>query len=152
MKILITYGTRPLAQRLVRLLQQQQHETVLATCEAIPTILKDFHPIPNAKNPTFAHEMLKLCLDLGVEYVVPLSVEEIRSLHEARILFEEYEISLLIPAVLENVSFVQHPPATQQLYLFATDALLLSGEEIPPVGEKVGLYTRHEGDWCLVTL
>lgn len=115
-------------------------------------MLKNFQVVPKADNSTFAHEVLKLCLDLGVDYVVPLSVAEIYSLHEARVLFGEYGILALVPEVLEGVHIAERLDATQPLYLFAGGVDMLSGTDAGFANGRIGLYTRLREQWHLVTV
>ena len=52
---------------------------------------------PHPESASFAHEMLTLCLDLGVQQLIPLRRAELLPLEEARLLFLEFDINLIIP-------------------------------------------------------
>ena len=97
--ILITHGTRPLAQRLARQLPEGKEVLFGAADEMSDVLLRTGHYVrlPGAKSPAFAHEMLKICLDYGVSLLLPLGREEQLALLEAKILFEEYGIAVLLP-------------------------------------------------------
>jgi len=53
--------------------------------------------IPDENSASFAHELLSLCLSNHISHVIPLKEKEVVALAEAKILFEEYEIQVLIP-------------------------------------------------------
>lgn len=151
--ILVTYGTRPLAQRLAKFVGDR-YSIVPATSEEVPSVLSErFRLIPNAKNPVYTHEILKVCLDLGVEYVLPIHTDEIHVLRETRVLFEEYGISLLIPASL-NRPVVVNVPSTYALTLVHEGQALDGGvKRIEGLTvEDSGLFTLHEGLWHLVSI
>lgn len=57
--------------------------------------------IPNETSASYAHELLAFCLDKGIEEVIPLKELEIKALSEAKVLFAEYGINLLIPDLLQ---------------------------------------------------
>lgn len=119
-KILITYGTRPLAQR-VKQLVEHLFDVHFATCEEIPSILaKNYTSIPTGSNPTFAHEVLKLSLDLGIDYILPLGKQELLPFAEAKILFEEYAIEVLVPSKdkLEELFILENPNKEMGLDVF----------------------------------
>src|SRR5690606_12037450 len=108
--ILITYGTRPLAQRVGRLLSSR-YEIAYASSEAFPDILlkQNYYRIPMGATPTFAHEILTLCLDDGCRMILPLGKKELQPLHEARISLEEYGIVVLLPDNLEDCLMLESP-------------------------------------------
>lgn len=108
--ILITLGTRPFAQRVGKLLSSH-YGVVYASSEPFPDILlkQHYHRIPTGTNPTFVHEVLKLCLDKGYQMILPLSKIELQPLHEARILLEEYRITVLLPRNLEDCFILENP-------------------------------------------
>ena len=118
-KLLITYGTRPLAQRLSKILLPE-FEVFLATSEEIPSFLSsNFPKIPTGANPTFAHEMLKLSLDKQIDFLLPLGLPEIQSLANSKILFEEYGIEVLSPntEVLETLFVLENPASSVPMSL-----------------------------------
>lgn len=60
--------------------------------------------VPNANRTSFAHELLSLCLDYQIEAIFPLRYEEQEPIKEAKILFQEYGISVLIPDKFNNLN------------------------------------------------
>ncbi len=114
-KILITFGTRPLAMRIAKKLGAD-FEILYASSEEIPELLLksgNYAPIPKGLLPTFAHEVLKLSLDQQIDYVLPLGGFELEALSEAKVLFEEYQISVLAPDkdLLDTIPIMENPPA-----------------------------------------
>ncbi|HAK30012.1 MAG TPA: hypothetical protein DCO90_12390 [Sphingobacterium sp.] len=114
-KILITFGTRPLAMRIAKRLGTD-FEILYASSEDIPELLLasgKYAKIPKGLLPTFAHEILKLSLDQEVDYVLPLGGFELEPLSTAKVLFEEYQISVLVPGKqqLETIPVMENPPA-----------------------------------------
>lgn len=122
--ILITYGTRPFAQRVGRLLSAR-FKVTYASSEPFPDILlrQNYHRIPTGPHPAFAHEILKLCLDNGYQQVLPLGKMELQPLHEARVLMEEYGITLLMPAELETSFMLESPSAEVHVLKSGIDML-----------------------------
>ncbi|WP_409149998.1 hypothetical protein [Sphingobacterium sp. BS-2] len=146
-KLIITFGTRPLAQRLSKMLNQQL-EVLFATSEEVPSFLEaNFKKIPTAANPTFAHELLKLCLDKEVNYLLPLGLNEINFLAESKVLFEEYGIQLLAPDkdTLAELFVLENPPSAVELVLVHEGKSLNSDRQLDM--EVSGLFTvSDEGD------
>lgn len=111
--LLITFGTRALAQRLSNLLKND-FTIHFATSEEVPVFLNSkFMVIPVGSNPTYAHELLKICLDQQIQILLPIGLSEVKAIAEAKVLFEEYNIQVLTPSLeeLEEV-FVFTNPAT----------------------------------------
>jgi hypothetical protein len=100
LKVLITAATTAKAYKLQRLLDQGQ-TYVYADQESLPGFMaggKQFVRISSGDSPSFVHELLKVCLDLQIDVVCPLRKNEILSLSEARQLFLEYNIKLIVPS------------------------------------------------------
>lgn len=113
--ILITQGTRPFAQRVARHLPAGQR-IVFGAADEMPEVLLhngNYVRLPSPRSSTFAHEMLKICLDRQVATLIPLGKLELGRLMEARILFEEYGVQLLLPErrALETLVVIENPPA-----------------------------------------
>ena len=127
-KILITYGTRPFAQRIGALLSPV-YEVGYASAESFPDLLLrgNYHRIPTGANPTFVHELLKLCLDKGYQLLLPLGKLELQPLHEARILLAEYGIEVLLPSELADCPLMESPSG--ELCILQEGKDLLTGEK-----------------------
>lgn len=109
-RILITFGTEPLAQRIGKLLADQ-YTLLYASSQPFPEILlkQNYRKVPTASNPTYVHEVLKLALDEAIDFILPLGQGELQALQEARILFEEYGINLLMPISLDGILITEKP-------------------------------------------
>lgn len=131
-KILITCGTRPFAQRVSKLLSFK-YTVLFGSSEVFPDVLlkTGYRKIPTGRNPTFAHELLKLCLDEGCQFVLPLSKQELAGLHQARVLFAEYGIHVLIPESLEETTGVEDPAPGLLLQVFNKGEDLVTGIKLP---------------------
>ncbi|MDM1294921.1 hypothetical protein HX021_11575 [Sphingobacterium sp. N143] len=130
-KILITFGTRPLAMRIAKKLSDH-FEVLYASSEEIPDLLlksANYVKIPKGLLPTYAHEILKLSLDRQVDYVLPLGGFELSPLAEAKVLFEEYQISVLVPDkdILDTLPIIENPPADLSYTLLSKGENLLDG-------------------------
>ncbi|WP_353184116.1 hypothetical protein [Parapedobacter lycopersici] len=118
---LITQGTQPLAQRLARQLPAT-HRVVFGAADEMPEVLLrsgNYVRIPQADSPAFAHEMLKRCLDSHVEVLIPLGKYELKPLLEAKLLFNEYGIRVLLPeqALFDQLMLFENPPAQLPLHI-----------------------------------
>ncbi len=150
--ILITYGTQPFAQRIGRLLSSR-YEVAYASSEPFPDILlkQNYHRIPTGANPTFAHEILKLCLDKGYQIILPLGKMEGQPLNEARVLLEEYGIAVLLPRDLEDCFVIENPSGAVHVLKSGKD--MLTGEQLcdsPFSGVGMMSDSDEEPILCLV--
>lgn len=144
--ILVTVGTRPFAQRIGRLLSSR-YEVVYASSEPFPDVLlkQRYYRIPTGANPTFVHEILKLCLDNGCQMILPLSKIELQALHEARVLLEEYDITVLLPRDLENCFILENPAGTIRILRSGKD--MLTNEQLADIGfSGVGMLSDSGED------
>ena len=84
------------------------HSVILADSVELPSVLlkdKKFIKIPEASSFSFSHQLLGICLDLGVDRVFPLRKAEITALAESRQLFDEYGIKVMVPLPHQVASF-----------------------------------------------
>lgn len=119
-KLLLTSATRSFSIRVAQLLSNH-FEVILATSDEVPSVLQGrYHKIPKGVNPTYAHEILKIALDLGCSYVLPLGMDEIATLSGSLVLFDEYGIEVLCPGMadLATLSVLENPAKELQLSLF----------------------------------
>lgn len=130
-RILITYGTRPLAQRIGHLLSDK-YEIVYGSSEDFPEILKqtNYRAIPMANKVTFAHELLKLCLDEGIDKLLPLGKSELQPLMESRVLLAEYGIKLLVPDDMTDCLILENPSKSFNLQVFNSGEDVISKEQL----------------------
>ena len=98
MSALITAASDSAAFRLARLFSEKV--IFFGSIKEITNIGNTkFIKIPSAKSPSFAHELLKICLDNHINEVYPLVFDEIVELSASRVLFEEFNIKIIIPSI-----------------------------------------------------
>jgi hypothetical protein len=70
---------------------------ILGDFAELPTVMlsKTMIQIPNPASPSYAHEMLALCLDKEIDHIYALKTEEQDQLNIAKQLLAEYGISLV---------------------------------------------------------
>lgn len=140
---MITYGTRPLAQRLGRLLDAPER-IGYGSCEAIPQFMMGtgkYLTIPHGSSPAYLHEVLKSCLDHQFDVLVPLGKVEVGPLAAGKQLFAEYGIRVLIPdiSVLDELSVLENPGAGIAIDLLS-DGVSLLGEGRTESPELSGVF------------
>lgn len=113
-RILITFGTRGLGQRIAKLVGNE-FEIFFASSEEIPSLLLNsgkYFKVPTGLQPTYAHEILKISLDHQIDYVLPLGGFEFEPLAAAKVLFAEYDIKVIVPTqdVLHDYFVIENPP------------------------------------------
>ena len=91
MNILITAATSAEAHKLKN--QFASDTIILGDYTELPAFLKIIK-LPSPTSMSYAHEMLTLCLDRGIEQVYALGEVEQRLLREAEQLFGEYGIEI----------------------------------------------------------
>lgn len=129
---MITAALQAFAQRLAKQIQQGTDlEIMFAESEAIPSALlqgQKYKQIPQAVAPTFVHELLRLCLDGEIDYLLPLRRKEMQALAASKQLFAEYGITLLGPdkSILEELSFLDNPDKTLPIQVLLQGKDLLS--------------------------
>lgn len=142
--LLITFGTRPLAQRLSKMLNTN-FNILFASSEEVPSFLaSNYHKIPTGVNPTFAHEVLKLAMDQQIDFILPLGLSEMQALTEAKILFEEYGIQLLTPDQerLLEIFVLENPSSSVELVLSHHGKNLLNSKDLPT--QESGLFALSD--------
>lgn len=107
MKILITGGNSATAFKLLKVLSQ--HQVVLADYGDVPILASQSYQMVSlgTKNEdTIAHTLLNNCLDYSVEAILPLHHFELDAIAKAQTLFTEFNISVLLPLVLELPNYL----------------------------------------------
>lgn len=153
-KILITFGTRPLAMRIAKKIAGN-FEVLYASSEEIPELLLksgNYVSIPKGLLPTFAHEVLKLSLDQQVDYVLPLGGFELEALAEAKVLFDEYQIAVLVPDkdILDSFPVIENPPADLPFVLLSKGNDLLGDDVHERTLDGLMVRSDSEEDFALV--
>jgi hypothetical protein len=127
---LITAASDSAAFRLARLFSEKV--IFLGSIEEIPNFGDTkFIKIPSAKSPSFSHELLKICLDNHVNEVYPLVFDEIVELSASRVLFEEFNIKIIIPSInYINLELLNYSFSLTNLIVLI-NGVIVAGE-IPP--------------------
>jgi hypothetical protein len=131
MNVLITAALTAQAHKLKQLLTEEA-TFIYADQDDLPAFMRKenkFVCIPEGSSPSFAHELLTLCLDLQIGYVYPLRREEIIALAEARQLFEEYNIKVVVPAKHIIAHRLPSEPINGNIIVHYNHQNLLSGEQ-----------------------
>ena len=115
-----------------------------------------FIRIPEGDSASFAHEMLTFCLDHQVDYVYPLRKKEIIALAEARQLFEEYHIKVIVPAKPQNICYSSSVPVNGTILVLYHNFNLLKNEMTgvdKNIGTGVFVVGPHDDElrYCLYT-
>jgi hypothetical protein len=150
-RLLITSATHSLGLRVSKLLAEK-YELIEATSEDIPVFMQDkYLKIPKGVNPTFAHVMLKLALDKGCNYILPLQLAEIESLSVSLLLFEEYGIQVICPTKpqLVEVEILPNPAKELSLSILLDKIDLLQAKEVDVAINGLGVLSDSELDFFL---
>lgn len=153
MRVLLTYATRSLALRIVNLLPPE-YEVQFATCEEVPSVFQSrYKQIPHGESPTYVHEVLKSALDTGCTMVLPLGLEEVRSLAASHLLFEEYNIKLLSPQAqeLSDMEILVDVPPKMSLSLVKDHINLFTKERVNVDINGIGIIS-DDGYSFILTL
>ena len=98
MKILITGGTSATALKLCNALSG--HQIILGDYGQVPNIKSAAYTmvsLGDKNEETIAHNLLNCCLDNEVDAILPLQNFEIEPLSKSEVLFQEFNIKLLLP-------------------------------------------------------
>lgn len=142
--ILITSGVSALAQRVSKLLPECQ--LFFADANAISFLKGEkYRAIPSSNKSAFVHEVLKLCLDLSIDTLIPLGANELLPLAKSSVLFEEYGITLLLPTTeeLSTIQKVENP--NRQDY---PELVIHSGADVD-LKTKGVFALKENGEWGL---
>lgn len=105
MKILITGGK---SARTLKLLKAfADHEIVLADYGDIPAFASANYKFITLGevNDAIAHNILNICLDYSIDMVLPVHEFEINPIAKSAVLFQEFNISVLLPEVTDVLKY-----------------------------------------------
>ncbi len=147
-RVLMTQGTRPFAQRVAKLLPARWH-TFFGSADEMPEVLLgtgNYLRIPKWSSPTYAHEMLKICLDLEVDTLFPLGTGELQLLAASMQLFGEYGIDLWAPDVadLEEMVIMENPPRALPLLVLRAGIPIDDTMAEQQYGSLSGVFTLSD--------
>lgn len=105
MKVLVTGGKSALALKMLKAFEQ--HQVSLADYGEMPNFSSPaytFISLGPKNEDTVAHTLLNHCLNEGIDLLLPLHAFEILPLVKAKVLFNEFNITLLLPSI-DDLSF-----------------------------------------------
>ncbi|HLT42007.1 MAG TPA: hypothetical protein VKZ95_04820 [Sphingobacteriaceae bacterium] len=144
--VLITSGISAFAQRVAKLFAEKN--LVFADSKPIPTPFINtgkYVAIPSPDKSSYVHEVLKVCLDLSINKVVPLGKDEYLPLARSKVLFEEYGIVVLLPD-LENLADI--PKLINPTRVNSPKIVLK--ERVPEDLGVFGIYSANDDrEWSL---
>lgn len=145
-KVLITYGTRPLAQRVAKLLEGR-YGVLFGSADDIPEVLVqtgNYVRLPGAHTAAFEHVLLRVCLDNGIDVVIPLGGEEIDLLARTKPLFAEYGIAVWVPdpAPGESLARLVNPERRLPLVVLDHGMAVAGGHQEGQPATLSGVFTR----------
>lgn len=111
-RILITAGTTAIALRVKKMLSTK-FLCSLGTSGDIPSVLNSqYIKLPQIASSSYSHEILKIALSHNIEYILPLEALAVMKLSNSLVLFEEYDITILVPKnnILNDLSFCASVP------------------------------------------
>jgi hypothetical protein len=105
LKILITGGKSAATLKLLKAFEG--HEIILADYGDIPSFTSAQYKFITLGevNDSIAHNVLNLCLDYGIEMVLPVHEFEINPIAKSKVLFEEFNIEVLLPEVTDVLKY-----------------------------------------------
>lgn len=105
MKILITGGKSAGTLKLLKAFEG--HEVILADYGDTPAFGSSTYTFLSLgeANDAIAHNLLNVCLDHGVECLLPLHEFEVSQVSKSAVLFEEFNITVLLPSLIDLPKF-----------------------------------------------
>jgi hypothetical protein len=144
--VLITSGISAFTQRVSKLFTGRN--LFFADSNPIPTPFLNtgkYVAIPSPEKSSYVHEVLKVCLDLAINKVLPLRKGEHLPLAKSKVLFEEYGIVILLPDLenLERISKLINPT-------HSNCPKIILKEQVLNDSDSLGVFAVNEDkEWAL---
>lgn len=140
MNILITAAATAQAYQIERLIRGTGTVFFADSADLPQFMLKKANliKISAGDSPAFAHELLTICLDQQIGKVYPLRKEEIKALAEARTLFSEYGIQLMVPP-LDKIKTLEMKSRPGKIQISEDAGVFLMDIESPENG--IAIFT-----------
>jgi hypothetical protein len=105
LKILITGGKSATTLKLLKAFEG--NEIVLADYGEIPAFSSASYKFITLGevNDAIAHNILNTCLDYGIDMILPVHEFEINPIAKSKVLFEEFNIQVLLPEVTDVLKY-----------------------------------------------
>jgi hypothetical protein len=142
LKILITGGKSALA---LKLLKAFEHDTVIfADYGDVPSFFSSnyqFITLGERNDETLAHTLLSCCLDENIDVILPLHYFEQEPIIRAGILFQEFNVSILLPNITQLNQYIRDVTFKKTNW-----AIFENGEVVysTQINEGINLYSKKE--------
>lgn len=106
MKILITAGKSALALKIAKAFET--HQVIIADYGEMPNFsssLYKFISLGEKNEDTTAHSLLNICLNEAIDWILPLHAFEVIAMTKAKVLFNEFNIDIILPSIEEIANF-----------------------------------------------
>lgn len=144
MKTLITGGKSAQALKLLKAFTADQ--VILGDYGEIPSYASaqyQFISLGERNDDTIAHNLLNTCLDQGIDRLLPLYSFELEAVAKSAILFEEFNIHVLLPDIHTFSTYPLTGAADKQNWaVYANGELIyaaLPAAELEKAGKEQGL-------------
>lgn len=146
MKVLITGGKSAQSYKILKAFEGYQ--ILLADYGDIPAFAAgnyQFISLGERNEETIAHHLLNTCLDHEADLILPLHEFEVAAVAKAMVLFEEFNIQVLLPEQTELLKYFHSQEEVRKGHhwaLFAKGKLLFSpepSEALVEIGQTKGL-------------
>lgn len=136
MKILLTGSKSAVALKLLKAFTN--HQVVLADYGDVPLFVTQHYELislGNKNEDSLAHTLLNNCLNQGVDAILPIYSFEIEPLAKAEVLFNEYNIEILLPNMFELANYFKLNQVTENWAVFNQGDLIFSTKDDQTVAE-----------------
>lgn len=149
MRVVITGGKSALALKIAKAFTQ--HQVVFADYGEVPLFSKVIS-LGEKNEDTIAHTLLNTCLDQEAELILPIHKFEIEATAKAKVLFNEFNIDILLPDGDDLVTYfdpkIEIMPKNWAVFIKGEPFFMsLSDEQLIAFGKKVHLngvfYFNH---------
>ncbi|TDQ08163.1 ATP-grasp domain-containing protein [Pedobacter metabolipauper] len=146
MRVLITGGKS--AQSLKLLKAFKDDEIVLADygdMPSFPSAQYQFISLGEKKEDIIAHNLLSHCLDEGIDAILPLHFFEVEAIAKSSVLFEEFNILVLLPGMEELSQYLSSETVPAQAWaIFIAGNLRFASNPLENL-EKIGKDKQLNG-------
>ncbi|SER87342.1 ATP-grasp domain-containing protein [Pedobacter rhizosphaerae] len=149
MKILITGGNSAKALKLLKAFPN--HFVLLGDYGDVPSVLTEkygFASFGTLNKESIAHIFLNFCITESIDCIIPLKEFELEPLAKSAVLFDEYNIQVLLPDAAVIADFIdQDNQAFANFAIFIDGTCIYSTAEIPgkPTHQPLnGIYGYNE--------
>jgi hypothetical protein len=141
LRILITGGKSALA---LKVLKAFGNDTIIvADYGDVPTFSTnsyEFISLGERNEETIAHTLLSCCLDYQIDAILPLHIFEIEPMIKASILFDEFNVNILLPGITKFADFLKGYTKGKHWAVFVNGIKIYMSEQ----NERLDLYAKEQ--------